>query len=146
MHYYYDAKTGARAADVQLTAGDCEAIARGFVDAPSLDRTLPMILALFEGRPHHALDRAAIAAVERVLARDQMPWWIGEAPEPLLRRLGDADPKARLQPLGERYEEKSAQVVREIWAGAKRDLLLPDIPVAPSRPVEVGGAGGSTPS
>lgn len=105
-----------------------------------------MILALFEGRPHHALDRAAMAAVEGVLVGDEMPWWIGETLARLLHRLGDPDPKSRLQPLGEPFEEKPAQVVREIWATAKRDLLLPEIPAAPARPVEVGRTGENTPS
>ena len=114
MPFSYDAKTGVRAAEVHLTAEDFETIARGFIEEPSLDRTLPMLLALFEGRPHHALDRAAITAVGGLLAQDTIPWWIGEALEPLLRRLGDADPKAPLEPLGERYEGKPAHVVREI--------------------------------
>jgi hypothetical protein len=146
LHYYYDARRGVRMADVQLSAEEFDAIARGFVEEPSLDRTLPMILVLFEGRPHHALDRAAIAAVEALLAKDRIPWWIGEALEPLLRRLGDADPKGRLEPLGDRFEEVSAQVVRDIWGGAKCDLLLPDIPAAPSLPDEIGGVGENTPS
>ena len=146
LHYYYDSKIGVRAVEPQLTNVEFEAIARGFVERPSLDRTLPMILALFEGRPHHALDRAAIAAVEGVLVRDRTPWWIGEALELLLSRLGDPDPKARLQPLEEATREDSTQLVREIWAGAKRDLLLPVIPAARSYSVEVGGTGENTPS
>jgi len=146
LHYFYDGKVGVRAAEVELTAADFDTIARGFIERPSLDRTLPMILALFEGRPHHALDRAAIAAVEGVLLRDEMPWWIGETLERLLRRLGDPDPKARLGPIGDLDDEKSTRVVREIWAGAKRDLLLPEIPAAPSNPVEIWGTGENTPS
>jgi hypothetical protein len=146
LHYYYDSKIGVRAAEPQLTTIQFEAIARGFVERPSLDRTLPMILALFEERPHSALDRAAIAAVEGVLLWDKTPWWIGETLERLLRRLGDPDPKARLQPLGERYTEVSTKLVREIWAGAKRDLHLPEIPAAPAYPVEVWRTGGNTPS
>lgn len=146
MHYFYDAKTGARAAEVHLSADEFDKIARGFVEEPSVDRTLPMILALFEGRPHHALDRAAISSIDALLVKDTLPWWIGEALEPLLRRLGDADPKGRLSPIGDGFEERSIQTVRELWAGARRDLLLPDIPPAPTVPIEVGGVGSNTPS
>jgi hypothetical protein len=146
LHYYYDQKTGVRATEAQLTTAQFDAIAHGFVEEPSLDRTLPMILALFEGRPHHAFDREAIAAVEGVLLRERMPWWIGETLERLLRRLGDPDPEGRLQALGEPYEEKAAQVVREVWAGAKRDLHLPEVPATPAKPIEVTGTGENTPS
>jgi len=146
LHYYYDAKAKAQVTEVRLTAADYDAITRGFIEQPSVDRTLPMVLALFEGRPHHGLDRAAIAAIEGVLLNDTMPWWIGEALERLLTRLGDADPKGRLQPLGERYDDKPARLLREIWAAAKRDLYLPEIPAAAVPAVEVWGTGENTPS
>jgi hypothetical protein len=59
----------------------------GFVEQPSVDRTLVMTLSLFEGRPHHALDRAAMAAVASALLSDTPPWGIDETLTLLLRRL-----------------------------------------------------------
>jgi hypothetical protein len=117
----------------------------GFVEQPSVDRTLTMFLSLFAGRPHHALDRAAMAALEGVLLRDQAPWWIGEAMGLLLRRLGDPAPETRLAPLGDTFADKSMRTVREIWAKAKVDLGLPEVPAFQGRPVEVWGVGSNTP-
>jgi hypothetical protein len=89
-----------------------------------------MMLSLFEGRPHHALDRAAMASVEPVLLSDPPPWWIDEALKLLLRRLGDPAPEARLAPLGGTFNDKDARTVREIWARAKADLGLPHVPAS----------------
>jgi hypothetical protein len=118
----------------------------GFVAQPSVDRTLPMFLALFAGRPHHALDRASMAALEGVLLRDEPPWWIGEAMGLLLRRLGDPAPETRLAPLGDTFDDKDPRTVREVWSRAKTELRLPEVPALPGIPVEVWGVGSNTPS
>jgi hypothetical protein len=146
MHSYYDEKIDERSGSAQLTAAQYQTLAMGFAQQPSADRTLPMILALFEGRPHHALDRAAMAALERVLLADRPPWWIGEAMGPLLRRLGDSTPEARLAPLGGTFTDKDTRTVREIWARAKAELGLPEVPAVPISPEEVWGVGPNTPS
>jgi len=146
LHSSYDQEIDQRAGSAQLTETQYQKLAMAFVERPSVDRTLPMFLSLFEGRPHHALDRAAMAALEGVLLRDRPPWWIGEAMDLLLRRLGDAAPETRLAPLGETYDDKEMRTVREIWARAKVDLGLPEIPAIPGTPPEVGGVGSNTPS
>jgi len=146
LHSSYDQKLDGRVGNAQLTDTQYQTLAMGFVEQPSVDRTLPMVLALFAGRPHHALDRAAIAALEGVLLRDQPPWWIGEAMGLLLQRLGDPAPEARLAPLGDTFADKDMRLVREIWSRAKADLGLPEVPAVQGIPVEVWGVGSNTPS
>jgi hypothetical protein len=146
LHSFYDERGDTRAIGILLTDSQYEEIARGFIERPSTDRTLPMLLHLFEGRPSHALDRAAMAAVEGILAEDTLPWWVDEALERLLRRLGDPDPDGRLRPLGEPFDEKDTDAVRAIWTKAKVDLSLPEIPPVGVKPAEVRGVGPNTPS
>jgi hypothetical protein len=105
-----------------------------------------MFLALFNGRPQHALDRAAMGALERVLLSDRAPWWIGEAMTVLLRRLGDPAPESRLAPLGDTFDDKDMRTVRDIWSRAKSELGLPDVPAVPDANIEVGRVGANTPS
>ena len=104
-----------------------------------------MMLSLFDGRPHHALDRAAMSAVERVLLSDKAPWWIGEVLGLLLPRVGDPDPETRLAPLGDTWDDKEIKTVRAIWAQAKVELGLEDAAPAESTTVEVWGVGSNTP-
>lgn len=146
LHSFYDRKLDQRAGSAKLTDAQYRALTTGFIEQPSVDRTLPMFLSLLEGRPNHAFDRAAIAALERVLLADEPPWWIGEAMAPLLRRLGDPAPEARLAPLGDTFDDKDRFAVRAIWARAKADLGLPEIPAAPMAPAEIWGVGSNTPS
>ena len=145
LHSYYDQKTGDRPGSAGLTDAHYQRLARGFSEQPSTDRTLVMILALFEGRPSFALDRAAIASLESVLLADRPPWWIDEALKLLLRRLGDSAPEARLAVLGDEFDEKDAATVRVIWTRAKADLGLPEIPGLPLKQPEVWGVGSNTP-
>jgi hypothetical protein len=146
LHSSYDQQIDDRPGSARLTDTQYQTLAMGFVEQPSVDRTLPMILSLFADRPHHALDRAAMAAVERLLLADEPPWWIGEAMGLLLRRLGDPAPETRLAPLGDTFDDKDMRTVREIWARAKVELGLPEVPAAPGTPAEVGGVGSNTPS
>jgi hypothetical protein len=146
LHSYYDQTLDARVGKARLTSTQYETLAMGFVAQPSADRTLPMFLTLFNGRPHHALDRAAMGAVERILLSDRAPWWIGEAMTLLLRRLGDPAPEVRLAPLGDTFDDKDMRTIRDIWSRAKSELGLPDIPAVPDSNLEVGGVGANTPS
>jgi hypothetical protein len=146
LHSYYDQTLDARVGKARLTPAQYQTLAVGFVAQPSIDRTLPMFLALFNGRPHHALDRAAMGAVERILLSDRAPWWIGEAMTLLLRRLGDPAPEVRLAPLGDTFDDKDMRTIRDIWSRAKSELGLPDIPAVPDSNLEVGGVGANTPS
>jgi hypothetical protein len=146
LHSSYDGDLERRTGTEGLTSEQYQALARGFAEEPSTDRTLPMFLALFEGRPSHALDRAAMGAVERLLLEDKAPWWIGEALGPLLRRLGDSMVENRLRPLGDPFDDKDMTKVRDIWKRAKTDLDLPDMPPAAMDPREVGRVGSDTPS
>ena len=145
LHSFYDQDVGDRPGSAGLTDAQYQRLARGFSEQPSTDRTLVMILSLFEGRPSHVLDRAAMASLESVLLADPPPWWIDEALKLLLRRLGDPAPEARLVLLGDTFDAKDAGTVREIWARAKADLGLPDLPALPLKRPEVWGVGSNTP-
>jgi len=145
LHFYYDQKGGTRTGREHLTPAQLTRIARGFVTQPSVDRTLPMILSLFQDLPYHAFDRAAIAVVEALLLRDTVPWWFDDALEPLLKRLGDPDPESRLRSVRERFERKDMKALREIWKQTKKDLDLPEVPAARDQAAEVWGVGSNTP-
>ncbi|MGD8376831.1 MAG: hypothetical protein PVF68_11870 [Acidobacteriota bacterium] len=144
LHSFYDPERKPAARTI-LSHDQLEKIARGFVDSPPTDRTLPMALAVL--RPFRApgLDEAAVSAVEALLIRDQPPWWIGDALEGVFLRYGDRHPRKRLEPLGDPFEGIDPKVLGRVWRGARKELLIPRVAPAEDPSVEVWGVGPDTP-
>lgn len=104
------------------------ALAEAGVAQPSLDRTLPMLLAVLRDYPDPDLDRLAGGAIEGLLAEDEPPWWTRDVLLRGLERLGDPKLEAYRERLGEEFEEPDPDVMRTIWDEARRDLALPNFP------------------
>jgi hypothetical protein len=145
LHSYYD-RTERRREDDLLRREDLERIAHGFVEAPAADPTLPMILQILAVHPDPDVDEAAVAAIEALLAREAAPWWIGDALAAVLSRYGDADPEARVAPLGPFGDGLAIQQIRALWQTAKSELEIPTVPPAELAEPEVSGVGSDTPS
>lgn len=144
LHSYYDPERRP-AAKTFLSHDQLAKIAAGFIGSPPTDRTLPMALAVLRSHRDPDLDEAAVSAVEALLRRDQPPWWIGDVLEEVLLRYGDRHPRERLAPLGGPFEEIDPKVLRRIWRGARKELLIPRVAPAKDPPLEVWGVGPNTP-
>lgn len=144
----------------ELTQGELDRLAAGFIEAPSLDRTLPMALEILAPRQDPRIDRAAADAIETVLAFQSAPWWVEPALELLEARLGGSNPRPAAEPESiidreiEAVSTDSAdrrgpslsreQAAQARWEELKRRAgLRPNRLSAPTR--EVRGTGGDTP-
>lgn len=150
LHSFYD-RSDRREQAQPLSAGELERLARGFVTEPSVDGTLPMMLALLSGDPDRDVDRAAAASIEAALRMEPLPWWLPDAMARVFARFGDADPARRLGvdavdceglPICSRVDAKA---LPGIWEKARRELRIPDVRPAAVPDARVRGVGGETP-
>lgn len=150
LHSFYD-RPDRREQAQPLSAGELERLARGFVAEPSVDGTLPMMLALLSGDPDREVDRAAAAAIEAALRMERLPWWFPDAMARVFARFGDADPARRMGvdavdceglPIWSRVDAKA---LPGIWEEARRELRIPDVRPAAIPDARVRGVGGETP-
>ena len=145
LHSYYDGNTRTAESDL-LTRDQLARIAAGFAASPSTDRTLPMALAVLAPYRSDSVSRASVAAIEALVAQEEVPWWIPDALVAVLERYGDRNAKARVATLGGDFDERDAKRVRELWERAKAELGIPKVAPAPLRDQEVWGTGENTPS
>ncbi|WP_223644757.1 hypothetical protein [Corallococcus sp. EGB] len=103
-----------------------EQLAQAFVTAPSLDRTLPMMLTVLRGHESTEVDRMAARALESILAEKKAPpHWVrsafdllreryGEKPlprpeqpgDPLLRAFGGTPDDPSLRPQWQQFKQR----------------------------------------
>ena len=116
----------------RLTVGDRHRalLAEAFVQAPRLDYTFPLMLALLRGVEDSRVDELALGVLERQLALERPPYWIRSLLWMVLARWGDARPPARLEPLDVEPWEVGPEHLRRIWSEAKLELEIPDVPAA----------------
>jgi hypothetical protein len=146
LHSYYDRSGASRALAASLSEAQRARIARGFVDEPSTDRTLPMALSVLADFKSREVDLAAASAIESVLKEEEVPWWIPDALGLTLKRFGDPDVDKRLAHVGRDFADVDAEEVRRIWREACSALGIPRVaPIGVPKP-KVWGVGSNTPS
>jgi len=124
-----------------LTEEQLARLAGAFLGAPSVDASdidMLNLLARYEGAE---VDMAAASVVEAALGMSPIPGWATSMVDAALRRYGDdfserigrddRDPAGRLV-----YMEGTRDTLPTIWAVARRDLGIPEMPPAerPLRP------------
>jgi hypothetical protein len=144
LHSYYDS-TGRRPAGA-LTAEQLATIARGFVEDPAVDSTLPMVLAVLAGYRSRDVDVTAVAAVEALLAEKQAPWWTDQALVAVLERYGDRQAKARVKAASKDDWELDVAAARRMWQAARKRLGIPAVPPLRLEQPQMWGVGENTPS
>lgn len=144
LHNFYDSTDGQDRVS-SLTLSQLDQIARGFVEDPPVDRTLPMALAVLETYGSNEVDEAAVFAIEALLLEEYVPWWIPDALLRVLMRYGDVDPEGRLASLGGPLDKRDPEEVREVWFRAKGDLGIPHVLPARRKVFRIWGVGSSTP-
>jgi hypothetical protein len=132
VHSFYDRGTGREDLRPLLDSAHRTRIARGFVADPSADHTFVQTLGILEGHEDTELDRTAIGLIEWAVRQEEAPYWLSDALELTLRRLGDARAEERLRALGESSWDRSEAGLREAWKTAKIELGLPE-----AEPLEV---------
>jgi hypothetical protein len=75
LHAFYDRQPRK---PMMLSADQLTALARGFVAAPVMDVTMPMMLKVLAAHRDPAVDETAVAAVDTALAWKQPPFWTVE--------------------------------------------------------------------
>ncbi len=101
-----------------------QTIAEWFAQEPPTDHALPMALRLLADFPSRAVDLAAVAAVEAVIAKDPQSFWLRSAVPLTLRRFGGANFA---------FDRSNAARVRESWSRARQELGIPEVAPAKSR-------------
>ncbi len=144
---------------VRLSPEQREALARGFVTHPPLDRSLPMLLLPLRGHASAEVDAAAARALETVLLDSGPSRWALLAFDLLRERHGETlvprvmpeseDPITRAwesaQPGGVGARSKAVSSLPEEWRRFKqRRRLSPRLLPLPVEP-PVAGVGGETP-
>ena len=108
LHSYYD-QDSQRLKGAKLTDSQRHRVLSGFVSAPRVDRTIPMMLKLAKGLARDDFDRVVTAAMEALIQMERRPYWLRDALPEYLARFGDKDPKARIKTLGDDFDAERLQ-------------------------------------
>lgn len=119
VHSFYDRED--REA-FSLSPAHRQRIARGFVERPVTDFTLPMILRLLAGHADPQVDETAAAALEGAAAEKRLPHWFGEALVLVLERFGDRTAEARVAAIRKGCCDLNKKKARALWKTAKSEL------------------------
>lgn len=145
VHAYYD-RSEHKPLSAGLTAREMRILARGFAEEPTLDPTLPMMLALLAGYPSADVDAAAVAAVDVLVRGERPPWYVDQAIELTLARFGHEPVTSGPEQDGDPFVEG---VHVEELAFARWRALRPGLDVEPRlievRRPRVFGVGANTP-
>jgi len=116
-------------------------LAGAFLRAPAVDASDVAMLDLLARYPGAEVDLAAASVIEAALRMGRIPWWTTPMVAAALHRYGDdfserigrddRDPSGRLI-----YSDGATETLPTIWAVARRDLGIPEVPPAepPRRP------------
>ncbi len=151
LHSYY----GHRAPSEAPSPITLAAIESAFLERPSFDQTVPMMLRLLASRPSPAITTLAFDILESVLRVGSAPWWADEAMDLIEARLGASPPKpekpgeplaaevSRVNAMSTFEEREAAGQAR--WEALKaRAKLTPKVRDDYQRP-HPSGTGGQTP-
>ena len=120
-------------------------VMRGFIQEPSDDHTVAMTLVFVGALLEPEFDRAVLGQAERLLAEEDVPYWLGDAlarwPNAPEAGTGVASPPG----LKDDWEEPNARALRRAWDQARGRYGIPQVPPAPAPPPEVRGVAGLTP-
>jgi hypothetical protein len=143
LHSLYD--QGAARKSPRLAPAQRRRIARGFVEGPSMDQTLPMILKVLAGYHDSKVDETAASALEGLLGEKRLPYWTEQSLKLVLQRFGDPKAAERVARLRNGCCDFDEDGARALWRSAQQELSIPK--VIPLRPVfrKVGGVGPQTP-
>jgi hypothetical protein len=121
-------------------------VLRGFADDPSDDGTIAMTLVFVGRQPDDAFDQAMLGQLERVLADDDIAYWLPDALARMAERFGSRDGLRAIGLTPEtRYDEPKPAVLRAAWRSARARYGIPLVPAAPVPVHEKPGVGGRTP-
>jgi hypothetical protein len=122
-----------------LTDEQLARLAAAFLGAPSVDASDIAMLNLLERYRGVEVDMAAASVIEAVLGMSPIPGWATPMVDAALRRYGDdfserigrddRDPAGRLI-----YMKGTRDTLPTIWAVARRDLGIPEMPPAERPP------------
>jgi hypothetical protein len=119
----------------RFTRSDLGRLAEAFVRAPAVDGSDITMLELLSAYPSAAVDRAAATVIEAGVRQRPIPDWVTPMVSAALRRYGDdlmervgrddRDPAGRLI-----EDEPDVGTIPTLWAVARRDLGIPQVPPA----------------
>lgn len=141
IRYAYDRGGDNVALGRMLTPAQRERIARGFVESPPVDLTLPMALAVLADYKSPAVDEAAVSAMEGLFSQRKLPYWTTASLQGVLRRFEGDKAERRLTRLGMIFEDDygvDEDEARAVWNQARRELNLPKV-----RPAKAPGREGA---
>lgn len=110
-----------------LTPAHLRRIARGFVESPPTDLTLPMALAVLADYPSPEVDAAAVSALEGLFGQRKLPYWTASALGGVLRRFEGDRAERRLTHLGVIFDGGygvDEGEARAVWRKARQELGL----------------------
>lgn len=119
IHSFYDREDREV---LSLTPAHWQRIARGFVERPAADFTLPMILKLLASHADPQMDETAAAVLEGAVAEKRLPYWFDEALVLVLERFGDRTAKARVDAIRKGCCDLDEKKARALWKAAKSEL------------------------
>jgi len=143
LHVDYDSSSR-RKETWSLTEAEQETLRRGFVEEPSGDHTIAMVLALAAVPSGSAFEEAVLGQLERALQDEQVWYWL---PGCLARVLEGRGARDGLRELGlSRHDyEVDARRLRAAWVRARSRFGVPTVPAAMVPPEEQWGVGSRTP-
>jgi hypothetical protein len=142
LHAHYD-EAGRTSDKVSLSPAEQEALRRGFVEEPSGDHTIPMVLALAATEPGSAFETAVLGQLERRLGEALVWYWLPGALGRVLEGRGAKDGLRELGLSRSDYRFDAAKL-RAAWAQARQRFAIPAVPAAPAPPEELWGVGSRT--
>lgn len=128
-----------------LSPAQRQRIARGFVERPPVDFTLPMTLKILAGHADPRVDETAVAALEDVFGEKQLPYWIDQALVLVLERFGDRKAAKRAKGFLKGCCEIDEDKARSAWQSAKLELKIPKVVADRASSRKVRGVGPETP-
>jgi hypothetical protein len=126
------------------TADERRDVMRGFIVEPSDDHTLAMTVAFAGRQPEAEFDRAVLGQVERLLAEQDIPYWLTDALTRMAERHGSRNGRRDLG-LKDDWQEPNARSLRVAWARTRDRYGIPEVPPAPAPPSGTEGVAGSSP-
>jgi len=137
VHSFYDRpQEGSQHLGALLSADEISAIAEGFLNEPSADVTLPMVLVLLRDFRSAELDTTAVALVEGTLRRTPPPYWTAQTMILVWERFGDPRGQIRLKAfakpdgdplLDSMFWTTDAGKLEAAWIASKGELPIPDV-------------------
>ena len=151
-HRYYDReRSGTSSKAIPMTSAERRALAKAFVEDPTADSTLAMLLHIVACVRDPAFDATVVNVLDHAVTEEDSAYWLTEVLPLVAKRFGLEPPNLSdddldgADPLASDPLFKRRKATTDAWLQLRQNIRIPEARVRPKPTSRVHGVGSNTP-